>query len=128
MRYSEVLLMYAEALNECERGADALIQLNKVKSAANKITSSATLYTSGGMDICVTKFGLNVAWNFVTNGIVFDIVRQGRAAKIFHAFASESATMHKRGQYFVEGVNEIFPIPQTEIDLSNGVITQNPGY
>ena len=58
----------------------------------------------------------------------FDIVRQGRAARIFRAFASESSTTHKRGQLFIEGVNEIFPIPQTEIDLSNGVVTQNPGY
>jgi len=129
MRYSEVLLMYAEALNECERGADALIQLNKVKSAANKITSSATLYTSGGYGYmrdqiwAERRLELCHEWDRF-----FDIVRQGRAAKIFHAFASESATMHKRGQYFVEGVNEIFPIPQTEIDLSNGVITQNPGY
>mgnify|MGYP003529205627 CR=1 FL=1 len=29
---------------------------------------------------------------------------------------------------FKEGINEIFPIPQREIDLSNGVVTQNPGY
>ena len=29
---------------------------------------------------------------------------------------------------FIPGVHEIFAIPQTEIDLSNGVITQNPGY
>lgn len=27
---------------------------------------------------------------------------------------------------FVEGKHEVFPIPQTEIDVSN--LTQNPGY
>ena len=27
---------------------------------------------------------------------------------------------------FVEGKHELFPIPQTEIDISN--LTQNPGY
>ncbi len=129
MRYAEVLLMYAEGLNETGRGADALVQLNKVKNAANKITSSATLYTSGGYGYmrdqiwAERRLELCHEWDRF-----FDIVRQGRAAKIFRAFASESATTHKRGQYFVEGVNEIFPIPQTEVDLSNGVITQNPGY
>lgn len=129
MRYPEILLMYAEALNESGRGADALVQLNKVKSAANKINSTATLYTSGGYGYMRDQI-----WNERRLELChewdrfFDIVRQGRAAKVFRAFASESATNHKRGQYFVEGVNEIFPIPQTEIDLSNGVVTQNPGY
>ena len=129
MRYPEILLMYAEALNETGRGADALVQLNKVKSAANKINSTATLYTSGGYGYMrdqiwsERRLELCHEWDRF-----FDIVRQGRASKVFRAFASESATNHKRGQYFVEGVNEIFPIPQTEIDLSNGVVTQNPGY
>ena len=33
-----------------------------------------------------------------------------------------------KGEYFVAGVHELFPIPETEIALSEGVITQNPGY
>ena len=33
-----------------------------------------------------------------------------------------------RGKYFRKGVNEIFPIPQEEIFISNGVIEQNFGY
>lgn len=129
LRYPDILLMYAEALNECGKGADALVQLNRVKTAANKITSSATLYTSGGYGLmrdqiwAERRLELCHEWDRF-----FDIVRQGRAAKIFKAFASESATTHRRGLYFVEGINEIFPIPQTEIDLSNGVVTQNPGY
>ena len=56
----------------------------------------------------------------------FDIVRQGRAAALIHSYASD--VINHRGQLFREGVNEIFPIPQTEIDISNGVVTQNPGY
>lgn len=129
LRYPDVLLMYAEALNECGKGAEALIQLNKVKSAANKINNTATLYTSGGYGYmrdqiwAERRLELCHEWDRF-----FDIVRQGRAARIFRAFASESSTTHKRGQLFIEGVNEIFPIPQTEIDLSNGVVTQNPGY
>ncbi len=33
-----------------------------------------------------------------------------------------------KGTYFVEGRHELWPIPQSEIDRSNGVITQNPNY
>ena len=57
----------------------------------------------------------------------FDIVRQGRAKALLQKFALDY-TVNQRGMYFREGVNEIFPIPQTEIDVSNGVVTQNPGY
>jgi len=33
-----------------------------------------------------------------------------------------------KGEGFRDGVNEIFPIPQSEINLSGGKITQNNGY
>ncbi len=46
----------------------------------------------------------------------FDLVRTGRAATV----------LGPKG--FVAGKNEVFPIPQAEIDLSSGKLTQNPGY
>jgi hypothetical protein len=44
----------------------------------------------------------------------FDLVRQGRAAEVLEGF--------------VVGKSELFPIPTAEITLSNGQLTQNPGY
>ena len=44
----------------------------------------------------------------------FDLVRQGRAAQLLDGF--------------VPGKSELFPIPTAEITLSNGQLTQNPGY
>lgn len=49
----------------------------------------------------------------------FDIVRQGRAAEVMQAAGKSN---------FEEGTHEKFPIPQTEIDLSGGRLTQNSGY
>jgi hypothetical protein len=46
----------------------------------------------------------------------FDLVRQGRAAAELAEFG------------FTAGVNEVFPIPEVEITLSGGLITQNNGY
>ena len=46
----------------------------------------------------------------------FDLVRQGRAAQVL------------ADQGFTAGVNEVFPIPEVEITLSGGNITQNNGY
>lgn len=49
----------------------------------------------------------------------FDLVRQGRAAEVMKSFGKSN---------FTEGVHELFPVPQQEIDLSGGELTQNDGY
>jgi hypothetical protein len=46
----------------------------------------------------------------------FDVIRQGRGAAVFGS------------KGFVAGKNEVWPIPQNEIDLSAGLLTQNSGY
>ena len=33
-----------------------------------------------------------------------------------------------KGAGFKKGINELFPIPQAEIDRSGNVTVQNPGY
>ena len=48
----------------------------------------------------------------------FDLVRQGRAATVLQSL----------GKPFIIGKHELFPIPQQQIDLSNGILTQNPGW
>lgn len=125
--YSDVVLLYAEALNETGNRMEALEQLNSVKTVANKITNVATLYKAGTYlemrDQIWTERRLELChlWDRY-----WDIVRQGRAASILHALAAE--TTHMRGKNFIEGINEVFPIPQNEIDITNGVVAQNPGY
>ena len=127
IRYAEVILMYAEALNECSLGARALVQLNKTKTEANKISGSATLYVAasyGQMRKQIWKerrIELVHEWDRF-----FDLVRQQRAAEVLQEYGRSQ--VNKRGYYFIKGVNEVFPIPQNEIDLTNGIVTQNPGY
>lgn len=127
MRFAEVVLTYAEALNECGRGAEALEQLNSNKAQANSINNDSQLYIGGGYGYLrdqiwkEREIELCFEWDRF-----FDIVRQGRARECLQTFAATRS--NHRGIYFREGINEIFPIPQTEIDISNGVVTQNPGY
>lgn len=127
LRYVDVVLTYAEALNECGRGDLALEQLNSYKAVVNKINNSTTLYNGGGYGYMRNQIWsereMETAFEWER---FFDIVRQGRAAEMMHNFSVSRP--NKRGLYFRKGINEIFPIPQTEIDLSNGVVTQNPGY
>ncbi len=127
IRYADVVLMYAEALNECGEGELALKQLNKCKRQVNTLNNSSVLYIAGGYgfirDQIWEERRMELAFEWER---FFDIVRQGRADKLMHAY-SENRT-NQRGSSFLKGRNEIFPIPQTEFDVSNGVVTQNPGY
>jgi hypothetical protein len=119
--------MYAEALNEIGKGAEALEQLNSNKSVVNQINNSSTLYIGGGYGYLRDQIWKEREIEFAFEwDRFFDIVRQGRAKQVLTTFANLHS--NKRGLYFREGVNEVFPIPQTEVDLSNGVVTQNPGY
>lgn len=115
LRYAEVLLMHAEAANELGMTQEALNSLNKVRERAglDPITSATQQELR------------NIIWHerrvelALENGDrFFDLVRQGRAAEVLGA----------QGINFVEGKNEVFPIPQQQINLSGGRLTQNPGY
>jgi len=46
----------------------------------------------------------------------FDLVRTGRAGDVLG------------GQGFVVGKSELLPVPQSEIDITEGSLVQNPGY
>ena len=127
IRYADVVLMYAEALNECGFGGRALTELNKNKTMVNTINNSSVLYTAGGYgwmrDQIWTERRLEFCFEWER---FFDLVRQKRAATVIKEFGA--GRTNKRGYYFREGINEVFPIPQREIDISNGVVVQNPGY
>ncbi|PRY09681.1 putative outer membrane starch-binding protein [Pontibacter ummariensis] len=115
LRFAEVLLMHAEAANELGRTEQALETLNMVRVRAGlEPIESAT-----------QEELRNLIWQerrvelALENGDrFFDLVRQGRAAEVLQAL----------GKNFVEGKNEVFPIPQQQINLSGGTLTQNPGY
>ncbi len=109
IRYADVLLMAAEAYNRSGDDGLALIYLNQVRARVNMpdILSSGSQLTQ---DI----------WNerrleLSCEGFrFFDLVRTGQADDFI--------------PNFVVGKNELFPIPQVEIDLAGGTWTQNNNY
>lgn len=118
IRYAEVLLMNAEAANELGNTATALASLNMVRARARG-GNPAIL-----PDVTVTdKAALrNAVWKErrVELGMefdrYFDVIRQGRAQTVFGPLG------------WKPNKNEVWPVPQAEIDLSAGILTQNPGY
>lgn len=127
MRFPEIVLMYAEALNECGDREGALTQLNTCKAQVNTINNGTTLYMPGSYGFIRDQIWKERRIEFAFEwDRFFDLVRQHQAARVIKAYGAGRA--NRRGYFFREGVNELFPIPQNEIDLSNGVVEQNPGY
>ncbi len=118
IRYADVLLMAAEALNENDKPSEALIYLNQVRKRAREGNNSIL------PDVTVTdksqlrdKIYLERRHELALEGERFwDLVRTGRAASVLGPLG------------FVQGKNELLPIHQSEIDISQGSLTQNPNY
>ncbi len=118
IRYAEVLLMNAEAANESGQTSLALASLNAVRARArgsNPISVLPPVTTTDQVQL------RSAIWNERRYELAmefdryFDVIRQGRAATVF-------------GPKGWTARNEVWPIPQNEIDISAGVLTQNPGY
>jgi hypothetical protein len=61
----------------------------------------------------------------------FDLVRWGIAAPTINAYLTYEGRILPTtlgGARFTAGRDEVLPIPQAQIDLQKGVLTQNPGY
>lgn len=118
LRYAEVLLMNAEANNELGNSANAIASLELVRARARAgnaaILPKVTVTEQAALRAAIYKERrVELAMEFDR---YFDVIRQGRGTEVFGS----------RG--WKAGKNEVWPVPQTEIDLSAGTLTQNPGY
>ena len=110
LRLADVILLYAEALNENGSTPAALVQLNKIRTRAGLPNSTATTAAEVRTAIAAER-RLELAFE---GQRWFDLVRTGTAqAELGVAFDN---------QYY------ILPIPISEIASSFNVITQNQGY
>lgn len=115
MRYADVLLMAAEALNENNNPTDALIYLNQVRERARQGNGSILPdITETDKDALRDLIILERRHELALEGHRFwDLVRTGKAPEILGPLG------------FVEGKHELLPVPQTEIDISQGILEQN---
>jgi hypothetical protein len=118
IRYSDVLLMNAEAANNGGNTALALADLELVRARArgsnNAVLPKVTTTDHDQLQLAIWhERQVELA---MESDRFFDVIRQGRAATLF------------ADRHFVAGKNELQPIPVSEIVLSGGMLKQNPGY
>jgi hypothetical protein len=113
IRYSDVLLMAAEAYN---RGG---ISDTKAQEYINEVRRRA--FGNSDHDITLTGAAL-------TDAIYHErrVELMGEGHRFFDLVRWGIAAEHIEG--FVVGKNELFPVPHEEIGFSNGNWTQNPNY
>jgi hypothetical protein len=118
MRYADVLLMAAEALNENDDPTGALIYLNRVRERARQGNGSILPdITETDKDALRDLIILERRHELALEGHRFwDLVRTGKAPEFLGPLG------------FVEGKHELLPVPQTEIDISQGLLEQNPNW
>ncbi|WP_081959084.1 RagB/SusD family nutrient uptake outer membrane protein [Algibacter lectus] len=117
MRLSDVILMYAEALNESTnatgaKSATILAGLDAIRARAGLTSLVGTATTQADVETAIQKERrVELA---LEGHRWFDLVRTGTVdAEMGQTISSN---------YYV------FPIPSTEITATNGIITQNTGY
>lgn len=139
MRYAEVLLLYAESLNDVNQSSAALNLLNQVRTRARntpandpqRISCAFDLSYSGSLlpDVTTTNQSdlRKAIWH--EQRVELAIEGQRRAALLrTDRFADRMEKAKAYAGVTVEPYELLLPIPQTEIELSNKVLIQNPGY
>lgn len=117
LRYADVLLMHVEAImagGTSTTSSNALVSFQQVRDRAG-LTTPVTSITKEEL---LEERRVELAFE---NQRLFDLVRFGMAQEVLSAFS----TANNLG---FSATDLLLPIPQVEIGLSNGLLSQNPGY
>ncbi len=120
LRYADIILLAAEAANELGQNNKALDYVNMTRKRARgtntfilkdlALTDQTDLRTAIRKERRSELAMEQLRW--------FDLQRWGIQKEV----------MTKIGKPFITNKHELFPLPQTEIDLSAGSLGQNPGF
>jgi len=114
LRFGDILLIKAEVENELGNILPAQQALDSIRHRAGLANTTAS--TQADLRNAIYK-ERRVEMAF-EHDRMFDLQRTGNAGAVLRAL----------GKPYIDGKHNLFPIPQIEINLSNGKLLQNPGY
>ena len=123
IRFEDVLLRYAEVLNEeaAAPPAQAITILNRIRTRAG-----LAVITPATKEDFKTAMEQERQWEFAGEGLRWhDLVRTGRAAAVMTKHLKDNAIP---GNKTVGDNDLIYPIPQAEMLINPDFWNQNPGY
>lgn len=151
LRYSDVMLMRAEAMIETGNLQDARAIINDIRQRAKNSIDKHIPYAADQCEIAlypVSDFSskeaarLRLQWErrlelAMENERYFDLRRWGIASKTLNTFFDTEKNSVYDGQtyaqyygeaHYTAGKNEYFPIPYIQLFYVPGLYTQNKGY
>lgn len=155
-RYTDVMLMRAEALIELDRTSDAMVIINDIRRrAANSIEKhisyakdfcEISLYSVSDFDT-KEKARVRLRWErrlemAMESSRYFDLRRWGIASQVLNAYfekeknstyVTPDGSVTKYGQYYEDahytaGKNEFYPVPYNQLYYIPDLYKQNKGY
>lgn len=124
IRYADVLLMYAECLNEAgyQPAGEAFTYLNQIRTRAGlKPKTSVDIPDQQSFRLAMEQ-ERRVELAFEGHRW-YDLVRTGRAVAVMNSKKDQIRLVNT-----LTDNNLVFPIPQSQIDINQDKIRQNPGY
>ena len=150
-RYSDVMLMRAEALIETGQLAEARTIINDIRQRAKNSVAKHIQYAADKCEIALypdTYFKDKetarkcLQWErrlelAMENGRYFDLRRWGIASKTLNAYFEtekndvydgQTYAQYLRDAHYTPGKNEFYPVPYNQLYYVPGLYSQNKGY
>lgn len=126
IRYADILLMYAEALNEVNKGpdADAYTAINQVRKRAG-LTDLKGLTYEAFKEAVYNEERLESPFE---GHRWFDLLRTGRAMEVMNAKVSGVGKSTVGISTPIKPYQLLYPIPTLVVTTSSPAIVQNEGY
>ncbi|GGC12546.1 RagB/SusD family nutrient uptake outer membrane protein [Dyadobacter sediminis] len=137
LRYADILLMYAECLNEAGTPALALPYINQVRERAfgnnahnlqSTDQTATSTYVSGQADLrekILKERRLELCFEGLR---FFDLLRTDHLESVLNNYFTKNQVTLNGAIIQIGANNKLFPIPQAQIDVNPSKIKQNPGY
>jgi len=124
LRLADVVLVYAEALNELGRSTEAIAQLNKVRARSNAVLATAsdldsqTKLRSAIIEERAKELACEAdrRWDLLRWGIYLDAMNALGGS-------DDSGVLKNRTER-----NLLFPIPAQELNTNKSITSNNPGW
>ena len=133
LRYADVLLIYAEALNELGQSSDAITYLNMVRARSNATPASATV-PDGSPSASILDTPSKLRSAIIEERAKelaceadrrWDLIRWGIYLQAMNAIggSDDAGVLKTRSER-----NLLFPIPQPELNTNTAITENNPGW
>lgn len=142
IRYADVILMYAEALLETDGSAQEVADnINLIRHRASNsshtdaeaVSRVRTIPSIPLVDVKASddlhkairhERRVEFAMEYQR---LFDLMRWNSLIETMNSYSAKPKSNGK-GANYTKGINELFPVPQVEIDRTGGSLKQNTGY